>query len=323
MQFLHCGLALLLSGLVIIPWTAEAAEPAAPGAMRADPALIQFVQSVVESNPRVQAARAALEASGAFRDAASRPLYNPELSVDAENTDVETRTVGISQTLDWGGKRKARAAVAESDRLVVEAEYLAARWDITVELLDGLAQHQTGEERDALAESRQQRMDEFAALAQRRFDAGDLAQVELDLARLASTDARIRKATAGAGSGEPGVLDLSQPSPEQRPLPPGTMFPTGHIEALLHLEHIDQGRRGNLYRVVGHQRHVHPHPLCGLEQYLPNHPGAGIGIDPYHHRPLFRAIALPDVAHPRAPPDCRTLLICCYYTPGKHPGISC
>jgi len=202
MQFLHCGLALLLSGLVIIPWTAEAAEPAAPGAMRADPALIQFVQSVVESNPRVQAARAALEASGAFRDAASRPLYNPELSVDAENTDVETRTVGISQTLDWGGKRKARAAVAESDRLVVEAEYLAARWDITVELLDGLAQHQTGEERDALAESRQQRMDEFAALAQRRFDAGDLAQVELDLARLASTDARIQKATAGAGLAE-------------------------------------------------------------------------------------------------------------------------
>ena len=202
MQFLHCGLALLLSGLVIIPWTAGAAEPAAPGAMRPDPALIQFVQSVVESNPRVQAARAALEASGAFRDAASRPLYNPELSVDAENTDIETRTVGISQTLDWGGKRKARTAVAESDRLVVEAEYLAARWDITVELLDGLAQHQTGEERDALAKSRQQRMDEFAALAQRRFDAGDLAQVELDLARLASTDARIQKATAGAGLAE-------------------------------------------------------------------------------------------------------------------------
>jgi cobalt-zinc-cadmium efflux system outer membrane protein len=170
--------------------------------MRADPTLIQFVQSVVESNPRVQAARAAVEASGAFRDAASRPLYNPELSIDAENTDIETRTLGISQTLDWGGKRKARTAVAESDRLVVEAEYLAARWDITVELLDGLAQHQTGVERDALAKSRRQLMDEFAALAQRRFDAGDLARVELDLARLASTDARIQKATAGAGLAE-------------------------------------------------------------------------------------------------------------------------
>jgi cobalt-zinc-cadmium efflux system outer membrane protein len=183
-------------------WTAEAAEPAAPGAVRADPALIQFVQTVVDANPRVQAARAALEASSAFRDAASRPLYNPELSLDAENADSETRALGISQTLDWGGKRKARTAVAESDLLVVEAEYLAARWAVTVELLDGLAQHQTSAERDALAQSRQQLMDEFAALAQRRFDAGDLAQVELDLARLASTDARIQKATVGAGLAE-------------------------------------------------------------------------------------------------------------------------
>jgi cobalt-zinc-cadmium efflux system outer membrane protein len=202
MRLPHYGLALLLSGLVMNSWTAEAAEPAAPGAVRADPALIQFVQTVVDANPRVQAARAALEASSAFRDAASRPLYNPELSFDAENADSETRALGISQTLDWGGKRKARTAVAESDLLVVEAEYLAARWAVTVELLDGLAQHQTSAERDALAQSRQQLMDEFAALAQRRFDAGDLAQVELDLARLASTDARIQKATVGAGLAE-------------------------------------------------------------------------------------------------------------------------
>lgn len=164
--------------------------------------LSAFVKAVVDANPRVNAARAALEASGAFRDAASRPLYNPQLSLDSENAETDTRSVGISQTLDWGGKRKARTAVAESDRLVVEAEYLAARWAVTVELLDGLALHQTGAERDALAQSRQQLMDEFSSLAQRRFDAGDLAQVELDLARLASTDARIQKATAGAGLAE-------------------------------------------------------------------------------------------------------------------------
>lgn len=202
MQFTHLGFALLLSGLALNPWTAAAAEPDLPGALRADPALIQFVQNVVEANPRVQAARAAVEASGAFRDAASRPLYNPQLSVNAENAETDTRSLGISQTLDWSGKRKARTAVAESDRLVVEAEFLAARWAVTVELLDGLAQHQTGTERDALAQSRQQLMDQFAALAQRRFDAGDLAQVELNLARLALTDARIQRATAVAGLAE-------------------------------------------------------------------------------------------------------------------------
>ena len=105
--------------------------------------------------------------------------------------------------------------MAESDRLVVEAEYLAARWAVTVELLDGLAQHQTGVERDALAESRRQLMQDFADLAQRRFDAGDLNQVEFSLAKLAATDARIQKATAGAGLAEArqAVRNLTPRSP--------------------------------------------------------------------------------------------------------------
>ena len=84
----------------------------------------------------------------------------------------------------------------------MEAEYQVARWAVIVELLDGLAQHQTGVERQALAESRRLLMQEFADLAQRRFDAGDLNQVEFELARLASTEARIQKATAGASLAE-------------------------------------------------------------------------------------------------------------------------
>jgi outer membrane protein, heavy metal efflux system len=226
MQKLLCGLTLFVGGLILIPYSALAADTTAAEPKLADPALIQFVQTVVETNPRVQAARAALEASGAFRDAASRPLYNPELFLDAENSDTETRAVGLSQTLDWGGKRKARTAVAESDRLVVEAEYLAARWAVTVELLDGLAQHQTGMEREALAEARRALMDEFATLAKRRFDAGDLNQVEFALAKLASTDARIQKATAGAALAEArqAVRNLTpRSSPAQWPLLPASM----------------------------------------------------------------------------------------------------
>ncbi len=220
------GPALASGILLLIAWIVQPANADALGTPRADPALSRFVQSVVETNPRVQAARAALEASGAFRDAASRPLYNPELSLVAENADTDTRALAISQKLDWGGKRKARTAVAESDRLVVEAEYLFARWSVTVELLDGLAQHQTGVERDVLAEARRRLMDEFASLAQRRFDAGDLNQVELDLASLALTDARIQKATAAAdlAVARQAVRNLTPRSPSaQWPSLPGKM----------------------------------------------------------------------------------------------------
>lgn len=191
-----------LGVLLLIPSPAAVADISAVGATHADSELSRFIKTVVESNPRVQAARSALNASSSFKDAASRPLYNPLLTLNAQNSDVETRNLGIGQTIDWAGKREARTAVAESDRLVVEAEYLATRWAVTVELLDGLAQHQTGVDREALAESRRRLMQDFANLAQRRFDAGDLNQVELSLANLASSAARIQKATAGAGLAE-------------------------------------------------------------------------------------------------------------------------
>lgn len=223
-----CGLVLLWGGLMTVSWTAGAVEPGAvePEALiveRADPALRRFVQAVVDANPRVQAARAELAASGARRDAASRPIYNPELSLDAEDADTETRALGISQTFDWGGKRGARTAVAEADRLVKEAQYLASRRAVTAELLAGLARHRTSLARDELAAARRRLMDQFTALAERRFDAGDLNQVELDLARLAATDARIRKATAGAALAEArqAVRNLAPPVPVAQwpPLP--------------------------------------------------------------------------------------------------------
>lgn len=196
MRYALCGYALLLGALIITSWTTRAAE--LPVVSHADASLRQFVHTVINDNPRVQAARAALAASGALRDAASRPLYNPELSLEAENADSETRAIGLSQTLDWSGKRRARTSVAESERLVVQAHYQSARWSLTMDLLNGLAAHQTGQARDELADQRRQLMDDFRALAERRFAAGDLSQVEVDLARLSSTNARIQQATSGA-----------------------------------------------------------------------------------------------------------------------------
>ena len=168
----------------------------------ADPALRQFVQAVVHANPRVKAARAALEARRSDRDAASRPLYNPEINADFERTHENRYWVGIGYAIDWGGKGRARTAVAESERRVAEAAVTHVRRGVTIDLLNGLAAHRTGAERDSLAARRQELMHDFAALSQRRFETGDVNQVELDLARLASVDARIKRATAAAALAE-------------------------------------------------------------------------------------------------------------------------
>lgn len=223
------GLALFLGGLWL---TAGAAAPVVVEAA-VDASVSRFVQAVTETNPRVQAAHATLEASGARREAASRPLYNPALSLDAEETDVETtQRIGLSQTIDWADKREARTAVAVSGQQVARAKYLGTRWTVVVDLLSGLAEYRTGVARDELAVERMQLMNEFASLAERRFEAGDLPQVELDVARIAATDARIQKATAAAALAEArqSVRNLAPGSPpgewptlgaELPALPPG------------------------------------------------------------------------------------------------------
>lgn len=188
--------ALIASALLLMAATAHAAdETRLEAPPRADPALQRFVRDLALSNPDVLAANAALDASGALRDAAARPLYNPELSAEADSSADDARTLGISQTLDWAGKRQARSDAAERERLLAEAQYQLSLWSFSTDLLERLAAYQTATEREELASAAERVMTEFAELGERRFAAGDLNQVELSLARLAAIDARIQRAT--------------------------------------------------------------------------------------------------------------------------------
>ncbi|MEJ8568818.1 TolC family protein [Wenzhouxiangellaceae bacterium CH-27] len=198
------GMALILSFLPIIAWPNNEIRPTENLLFERhpDPALSEFVRTVVETNPRVQAAMAALEASRAYESAAGKPLYNPELEAGYESAVDDTWEVGIGQTFDWSGKRKARERVAASDRYTSEAAYEAVRREVSVNLLSGLAAFQTGKQRESLAAERVEIMEDFSELAQRRFAAGDLTQVEADLATLASVDAQIQRATAAADLAE-------------------------------------------------------------------------------------------------------------------------
>ncbi len=208
--------------------------------------LTAFIRAVVEANPQVNAARAALDASVALEGAAGRPLYNPELEFEAEDADSEVRALGISQTLDWGGKRKARTAVAESERRSVESDYLAIRWQVTADLLSALASYQTESDRSALATARAGRMRDFADLAEQRFEAGDISQIEFDLAVLAFTDARIKQATASANVAEAkqAVSSFAVGSPPsewpaiQTALPPLTIEASRASELVMSLPHV-------------------------------------------------------------------------------------
>jgi len=243
------GVATLMAiALSILPVSAsraaETTDEVTPNLPEND--LVTFVRNVVDSNPTVNAARAAADASAAYEAAASRPLYNPVLELEAEDADSEVRALGLSQTFDWGGKRRARQAVAEAERRSVTAEYTAVRWQVSVDLLEALASYQTETERNELAGDRVSVMQEFAAISRRRFDAGDIGQIELDLAVLALMQARIQQATAATSVAEfrQSVANLVTNIPDKNwpkigdELPPAVVYAGGAQDIVLALPHV-------------------------------------------------------------------------------------
>ncbi len=174
-------------------------QVAADESTAASPALTQFARNALQDNPRVQAASAAVDASRARQTAAGKALYNPELELDAEKTDIRTETIGLSQTIDWGDQRGARTEVAQYENKAVLASFQFVRQELANQLIAGLGEYHTSKQINALAQRKSKLMNDFAQLATDRFKAGDLSQVELDLAQLAANEALLQLAeTANA-----------------------------------------------------------------------------------------------------------------------------
>lgn len=170
---------------------------AAAGANASDisPALKQLVQDFLTQHPAAQAARADLERAEAEARATAQPLYNPEVEVEYEDATDVTKTVGVVQTLDWTGKRRARDTASQDSLRAAQAALAAARQAMLGELLGELSSRVTASEAARLSQHRVALLDEFLRLAERRYAAGDVGQTDVDLARLALAEARMQAAS--------------------------------------------------------------------------------------------------------------------------------
>lgn len=162
----------------------------------ADPALSSWINEVLSKNPELQAAQATVEAAGGRHRAADQPLFNPELEFEYENSDVDTTAGGLSQTIDWANKRGARTAVADSEQVAAKAELRSKRQGLATDLLRALGNWHTADAVVRVSEQQTTLMTRFASIAEQRRKAGDLGQVELDLAHLAAADAAFEQANA-------------------------------------------------------------------------------------------------------------------------------
>jgi cobalt-zinc-cadmium efflux system outer membrane protein len=184
-----------LFSVVVAAWLVAPIVSAETSAV-ADPALSGWINEVLSQNPEMQAAQAAVDAASGRLRAAGQPLFNPELEFEYESSDIDRTTGGVSQTVDWSGKREARTGVAQSGRVVAVAELRSRRQALAADLLRALTDWHVADAIARVSEQQGELMTRFARLAEQRREAGELDQVELDLAHLAAAEAAFQQSNA-------------------------------------------------------------------------------------------------------------------------------
>lgn len=157
------------------------------------PALTTFSQQVLQEHPRVRAAQSDVTAAEARERAASKALYNPELEAEYEDGDVLTRSIGIKQTIDLGGKRGARQRATSFETQSAIESLALIRQTVLAELLSALGMYEITSEQLLIADERKTLVGRLRTLTKERWQAGDLNQVEVDLANLAYAQAALQR----------------------------------------------------------------------------------------------------------------------------------
>lgn len=262
----------LLNTLLLFVAVGTAAAQDTSVTLPATPALRNLISETLEKNPGIQAARAAVEAAEARVRGADQPLYNPELALDAEQAETRSATLGLSQAIDWADKRGARTGVADAELDQVRAEYATVRQQLTGELLAALGRYHAAADVQRLAQQRLELMQRFLELAEKRRRAGDLNQVELDLARLAHTQATLQlsRTASDLAEAEQALAAVTGEPRRDWPALPGDLPALDDIDAVTLLANlpalrVEQGRVGAARASVTlRTRERRPDPTVGL-----------------------------------------------------------
>lgn len=193
----------------------------------ASPALNAFAQQILQAHPLVQAAQAELDAARARERAAGRALYNPELDAEYEDGEVRTRSIGINQTIDFGGKRGARERAASFETQSAMESLALVRQGVLAELFSALGKVDVAAEQLRIADEREALMERLRALADERRQVGDLNQIEFELARLAYAEAALLRSQAAAQqvTAEQALARVAGADLSSYPPLPGTYVP--------------------------------------------------------------------------------------------------
>ncbi|MDX1804341.1 MAG: TolC family protein, partial [Alcanivorax sp.] len=98
----------------------------------------RWVQRQISALPTSQAIDANQQQALADSDARAQPRYNPALNIGYEESADTTRTVGLSQTLDWSGKARAARSLADIEQQQIRLRSERARARVRADALQAL-----------------------------------------------------------------------------------------------------------------------------------------------------------------------------------------
>ena len=211
------------AGVVLLSLSGGYVQAANISAIQSAPKELQhFIQQVVAIHPRFLAAQAERDALISAYEASDNATYNPEFEVDSEKTNIRTTTYGLSQTIDWGDQRGAKTNIAKYQLDAAQAIFQQKRQQLIRDLLFSAKDFYNKSRLAALSTQRSKLMQDFYHLAKQKHAAGDLNQVELDLAQLAYSESVLSNANVIANKilAEQVYIALygSQLKPEQQKL---------------------------------------------------------------------------------------------------------
>ena len=177
-----------LRELVVVALAASAAL----GSARAEEplTLARAVERALAHDAEARSAAAEVRAARARLDAASVPLAsNPELSAGVGPREEGGRRtvdfqVALSQRIEVGGQRGARVEAARAGVGAAEARLSATRARVAAAVRERVGRLAASRLRVRIAAQARRLADQAAGAAEKRFQAGDVARVEVNSARI-------------------------------------------------------------------------------------------------------------------------------------------
>jgi outer membrane protein TolC len=127
-----------------------------------------------------------LNAARSQLDGASQPLYNPELESELEREgDSNNYRLGIKQTFDWRDKRGARTQQFQLSGIRAKWRYQSLRQKQLAETLTSLVEWRIAYQRAKISRTQESHLTQLVDIIQQRHQAGDMSQIETELAYMA------------------------------------------------------------------------------------------------------------------------------------------